>query len=144
MRDSQWQLLVRQGNTFFKEKQWSVAEGFYSEAYDLLVLKYQKDPLSIETLMAWICVCHNLSSLHEAAGNLELSLKFLTVPHEYLKEVMESDVISEKVKSIAFKGISMTLPPILLFAQQHPICETCKDRYLSLKQLLDQKPKVMH
>ena len=115
MENSQWQSLLQLGNDCFHDKQWNQAEFFYSEAYDLLAFSYRNDPLSSETLMAWICACHNLAWLYETKGDLELSLKFLLVPHEYLKNIAESDVPNNEEKLLAFKGMTLTSPSILLF-----------------------------
>lgn len=134
MEHAQWQSLLKLGNDCFNDKQWNQAEFFYSEAYDLLAFSYRNDPLSAETLMAWICACHNLSWLYETLGNLDLSLKFLLVPHEYLKKISESNMPNNDVKLIAFKGMSLTHPPILLFTQKHPICDGCKAQIEALSQ----------
>lgn len=144
MEHIQWQSLLELGNNCFHDKQWGQAEFFYSEAYDLLAYAYRNDPMSSETLMAWICTCHNLSSLYETTGDLSLSLKFLRVPHEYLKEISESDIPNEDVKLIAFKGMSLTLPPIFTFAKNHPVCDDCIEKLTSLSTLLEQDSNLAH
>ncbi|REL29857.1 hypothetical protein [Thalassotalea euphylliae] len=141
---SQWQSLLKLGNESFHEQQFQQAEFFYSEAYDLLAHQYRSSPKCADTLMAWICTCHNLSSLYEEMGRLEVSLRFLMVPHEYLIEVTESEVQDEDIKLIAFKGLSLTLAPIMQFAQKHPICEGCKDKLESMEQLLSQDASQIH
>ncbi len=77
-------IIIKLGNDCFNDKQWNQAEFFYSETYDILAYGYRNDPLQAENLMDWVRTCHNLSSLYESSGNLELSLKFLKVPHNYL------------------------------------------------------------
>jgi len=144
MDNSQWQSLLKLGNECFHDKQWNQAEYFYSEAYDLLAYGYRNDPLSAHTLMAWICSCHNLSSLYEKVGNLELSLKFLTIPHEYLKEISESNMPNDDVKLIAFKGMSLTLPPILSFSKKYPICDDCVSKLASLEKLIAKDNSYVH
>lgn len=76
---------------------------FYSEAYD-----YRNDSSSIETMMAWICSCHNLSILYAKRGKLTLALIFLTVPHNYLQSVSESEKANDEIKPLAYKGLSIT------------------------------------
>lgn len=144
MQHSQWQSLLRRGNQCFHDQQWQQAEFFYSEAYDLLAHQYRESPKCTDLLMAWICTCHNLSSLHEQTGNLEISLRFLMVPHEYLKEITDSEVDDDDIKLIAYRGLSVTLAPILEFAKKHPICGNCKGQLESLKLLLEQEVQVMH
>ena len=144
MEHMEWQSLLKLGNRCFHDKQWDQAEYFYSEAYDLLAFAYRNDPLSSDLLMAWICACHNLSSLYESLGNLELSLRFLMVPHEYLIEITKSESPTEDVKLIAFKGMNITLSPILMFAKKHPICEDCVAKFHSLEDVLEQGSCSVH
>jgi hypothetical protein len=144
MEHSQWQSLLKLGNDCFHDNNWSQAEFFYSKAYDMLANEYRKNPLSSDVLMAWVCTCHNLSSLYETIGNLDLSLKFLKVPYDYLIAVSESNTPDDDIKLIAFKGISLTIPPILLFAKKHPMCDDCKSKLGSLKRLIEQKEVLIH
>jgi len=144
MEHSQWQSLLKLGNDCFHDKEWNQAEFFYSEAYDLLAFSYRNNPMCAGTLMAWICACHNLSSLYEAKQDLDLSLKFLMVPHEYLLEITESKIDNEDVKLIAFKGLSITLSPVLSFAKKYPICDECLDKFTSLKSFIEQKSQPIH
>lgn len=144
MEHSQWQSLVKLGNDCFHDQEWSQAEFFYSEAYDILAYGYRNNPLSAETLMAWVCTCHNLSSLYERINNVELSLKFLKVPYEYLKEISDSTIPDEDVKLIAFNGLSLTIPPLLNFAKKYPICDECREQLGSLGKIMEQQRRLAH
>lgn len=66
------------------------------------------------------------------------------VPHEYLLEVTNSKIDDEDVKLIAFKGLSLTLSPILMFNKRNVICDDCIEKFSSLKQLLEQQENVIH
>jgi hypothetical protein len=144
MEDKQWQSLLKIGNDCFHDQQWSQAELFYSEAYDLLAFSYRDNPLCTQTLMAWICACHNLSTLYESTEKFTLALRFLTVPHEYLLEITKSEIENEDIKLIAFNGLKLTLSPILMFAKKHPICDDCLESLTSLKNLLKQNSLTIH
>jgi len=144
MENSQWQSLLKLGNDSFHDNKWSQAEFFYSEAYDILAHGYRSNPLSADILMAWVCTCHNLSSLYETLGELDLSLKFLKVPYDYLMEVSESNVPEEDVKLIAFKALSLTIAPILMFAKKYPMCDECQSKLGALKKLIEQKEIFIH
>jgi hypothetical protein len=144
IEDKQWQSLLQLGNESFHEQQWSKAEFFYSEAYNLLALSYRNHPMCTETLMAWICSCHNLSALYESTDHLELSLKFLTVPHEYLLSIANSKSAQEDTKVTAFNCLKLTLSAILMFAKKYLICENCLENFTSLKGLLKQHAAVIH
>ena len=50
MEHSQWQSLLKLGNDCFHDNNWSQAEFFYSEAYDMLANEYRKNPLSSDVL----------------------------------------------------------------------------------------------
>jgi hypothetical protein len=63
--------------------------------------------------------------LYEEIGKLTLSLRFLSVPHEYLKSVSQSEHASNDIKLLAFKGLSLTLSPLLVFRKNNPICDEC-------------------
>jgi len=144
MKDSQWQSLIKLGNDCFHEQQWCQSELFYSQAYDLLAFSYRNNPTCTQTLLAWICACHNLSILYESTEKLSLALRFLTVPHEYLLEITNSEIKDEEIKLIAFKGLTLTLSPILMFAKKHPICDSCLASYTSLKSILKQSSLAVH
>ncbi|TWX53397.1 hypothetical protein [Colwellia hornerae] len=144
MKNAQWQMLLKQGNDCFFNRQWQQAEFFYSEAYDLLAYGYKSNPLCSETMMAWICSCHNLSSLYEEIGKLTLSLRFLSVPHEYLKSVSQSEHASNDIKLLAFKGLSLTLPPLLVFRKNNPICDECVKEYGALNVPTDNLMLKLH
>ena len=125
MDTMQWQSLLQLDNDSYNDNQWQQAEFFYSEAYDLLAYGYRNNPVCEETMIAWVCTCHNLSALYEQMGNTSLSLRFLTVPHEYLQDVSQTDNAPNDIKLLAIKGLSLTLPALLTFAKKHPICEDC-------------------
>jgi hypothetical protein len=144
MEHAQWQSLLKSGNDSFYEKQWRLAEFYYSEAYDMLAYSYRNDPLSVDTLMAWVCTCHNLASLYESVGDLDLSLKFLKIPYEYLTEVSISKIPNDDVKSIAFKGLSLTITPLREFAKKYPMCDDCKDKLGAAAQVIEYEARHMH
>lgn len=143
MEHSKWQTLLKLGNDCFYDNHLHQAESFYSKAYDMLALGYKNNPHSADILMAWVCACHNLSSLYEAFGNFDLSLKFLKVPYDYLMEISVSSTTDEEVKLIAFQGISLTITPILMFAKKHPMCDDCQSKLGSLKPLIKQEKMLL-
>ena len=144
MKDNQWQSLLKRGNDCFHEQQWSQAEFFYSEAYNSLGIAYRNNPLCSQTLIAWICACHNLSTLYESTEQLALALKFLTVPHEYLLNITQSLIEDEDIKLIAFKGLTLTFSPILMFAKKHPVCDSCLDSLAPPKTVSRQNACAIH
>lgn len=144
MEHSQWQSLLGMGNDCFHDKQWTQAEFFYSEAYDLLAFSYRNNPTCEETLMAWVCTCHNLSSLHESLANVDLALKFLIVPHEYLMEISVAEIDNDDVKLLAYKALNLTLPAILTFSKKHPVCNDCINKLSPTKRLLGTDSQSFH
>lgn len=144
MNATQWQSLLTLGNDCFHDNQWQQAEYFYSEAYDILAYSYRNNPVCEQTMMAWICTCHNLSSLYEQMDNCSLALRFLTVPHNYLKEVAHNTKIPNDIKLIAIKGLSITLPPILKFAKQYPLCDDCMSSFSQMESLIEHSCETVH
>ena len=139
MEHSPWQLLLKNGNHCFDNHQLDQAETFYLQAYDLLSTARSDDPQSSELLMDWICTCHNLTSLYEELGYLELSLEYLMIPHEYLMKISEANYLNDESKLNAFKGMSITLPAILLFTKNHSNCDGCCSQLPSLKKIMGQE-----
>jgi len=140
----QWQSMLRTGNSYFDEKQWLQAEYYYREAYGVLERQWNDAPLETELLMAWICACHNLSTLFEVQGELEVSLQYLKIPHLKLKELAACDTSSEDLKLIAFKALKFTLTPLLSFAKKYPICANCQKDLLTLQQQLAADAMTLH
>lgn len=144
MRHSQWQSLLKSGNNCFDHQQLDEAETFYLQAYDLLSEARGDDPHSSELLMAWICTCHNLTSLYEVLGYLDLSLEYLMIPHEYLMKISEANYLNDDMKLTAFKGINITLPAIILFTNNHANCDGCRLQLPSLQKVMGQETSSIH
>lgn len=144
MEHSPWQLLLKNGNHCFDNQQLDQAETFYLHAYDLLSKARGNDPQSSKLLMDWICTCHNLSSLYQELAHLDLSLEYLMIPHEYLLKVLEANFLADEIKQAAFKGISITLPAILLFAKNHENCDGCCSQFPSLKKIMSLETCTIH
>lgn len=144
MEHSHWQSLLKNGNDCLDNQQLDQAETFYLQAYDLLSTARGDDPLSSEVLMAWICTCHNLTSVYELFGYLDLSLEYLMIPHEYLMRVSEANYLNDDIKLTAFKGMSITLPAILLFTKNHSHCDGCRSQLPSLQKIMGQEASSIH
>jgi len=138
MKEKKWQSLLTVGNNSFHQGQFGQAEFSYREAYKLLAFSYRDNPLCSETLIAWICTCHNLATLYETIEKFNLALKFLTVPYEYLLEIVNSDNDTGESKLIAFNGLRLTLSPIFTFAKKYPVCQSCLESYSQTNRLLTQ------
>jgi len=144
MEHSPWQLLLKNGNQCFDNQQLEQAETFYLQAYDLLSTARGDDPQSSELLMDWICTCHNLTSLYEELGYFELSLEYLMIPHDYLMKVSEANYLNDDIKLTAFKGMSITLPAILLFTQNYSNYDGCCSQLPTLKKITGQESGSIH
>ncbi|WP_286269360.1 hypothetical protein [Thalassotalea hakodatensis] len=144
MQHEQWQALLNNGNECFYDRRWLQAEFYYKEAYELLADNYQNNPYETDILLAWICACHNLSALFEVQGDLDVSLRYLLVPHEYLQALSDDSVRDEDVKLIAIKALNITLQRLLSFSKKYPICEDCVNKLKALKVRLAQNEEVLH
>lgn len=137
MENTHWQSLLKLGNDCFHAEQWGQAESLYSEAYELLVSDCLSTPLSLEILTAWISASHNLALLYETQGNIDLALKFLLIPHEYLNTIADSNKTSDVMRAMALDGMSLTHPPLVLFMKRNALYE----KGLAVNKPLQQKHK---
>lgn len=120
LRTEQWQALITAGNDLYKESNWQEAERKYDLAFSLLTDECQQSPDNCEILMAWICTCHNLSSLFESQNKLPAAMRYLLLPHEHCKYIVAEHSSTEEAKSLAIQAMSVTLPPIVEFSNNHP------------------------
>ena len=144
MKNTQWRSLLKLGNDCFHTQQWSQAESLYSEAYELLVNDCLNTPLSSEILAAWISACHYLALLYETQGNIELALKFLLLPHEYLNSIADSNKTSDIMKSVALKGMSITHPPLVLFMKKNALYDNGVPENNVVNNIPEEKVAVAH
>lgn len=119
-RTEDWQALLIAGNDFYKASNWLAAEEQYDLAFTLLTEACQRAPENCEVLMAWICTCHNLSSLFEDQNKLPMAMRYLLLPHEHCKYIIAENSVCEEAKSLAIQAMSITLPPIVEFSNNHP------------------------
>lgn len=115
-----WQELLTIGNDFYKSNKWQEAEYHYELAFVLLLDKCQNQPADSDMLMAWICTCHNLSTLFENQNKLPAAMRYLLLPHEHCKHILAEHCADEEAKSLAIQAMSVTLPPIVEFSNNHP------------------------
>lgn len=115
-----WQALLIAGNDNYKANNWQEAERQYDLAFGLLTEECQRCPDSCEALMAWICTCHNLSSLFESQNKLPAAMRYLLLPHEHCKYIVSEHSATEEAKALAIQAMSITLPPIVEFSNNHP------------------------
>ena len=79
---SSWQQLMAQGNQAFHRQQWQQALQCYRTADELLRMKLACQQPDAETLLGWICGCHNLAALYQAQGEMDKALECLNQPHD--------------------------------------------------------------
>ena len=125
MEEHVWQQWLIRGNDCFQKQQWSDAECYYRQAYKLLHLYCQECPDNEELLMAWLCSCHNLSTLYECHNNIGLAFKFLKIANEYLEHLLTADEVCSNTMLIALKANNLNQTAILNFMEKHPTCEEC-------------------
>ncbi|QDP02309.1 hypothetical protein [Thalassotalea sp. PS06] len=120
-----WRTLLKQGNDFYSKEQWLNAELVYFQAYEVLSKECQNYPNDTDTLMAWICTCHNLSTLFEAQGELRTSLHYLLLPQDYCRALLEKNESCEEVRLLAIQALSVTWTPIVEFSKKYPNIQHC-------------------
>jgi hypothetical protein len=116
----------------------SASERYHREAIYHFEKKLMHEPKCVVTLCDWIASYHELASLYDQKGSVERAQKCLLIPHQsmlYMALHNDGDVEKEE---IAMRAISVTLPPLMAFAKQHPPCDKCMQ---SLKIQLDMTNK---
>jgi len=112
-----WQLSLKNGNKCFDKFEYSAAESYYFEAFDLLEQKLLVAPNCRETLFAWTATCHNLSTLFERSGELRLALHYLNTPHNYCHKML----VTDRSDSIALmQAMNVTWQAIQKFSKKNP------------------------
>ena len=140
----QWQDLLRYGKACFDNKDWLQAEYYFKQAESDLDQLWSQNSKNIELLMAWICSSHNLATLFEEQGNIEVSLQYLLLPHQRLLMLSENQQCCEDVQLIAIWALKLTLPPLITFAEKYPMCQECQRKFTSLEQRLAHNQPLLH
>ena len=97
MQHEEWQALLNAGNQLYQKEKWSEAELFYNLAYQMLRKQRDDQPLNCDLLMAWICTCHNLSSLFEQKEDLKAQVLELTLLTKERYEIINK-IIMERLQ----------------------------------------------
>jgi len=143
-----WQLLLKNGNENFAQKQWPQALNCYQQAVELLDELWSQDHKNINILMAWISSLHNLSTLYEVQNNSPLAMHYLIEAHQRLSELLLSrnhnHNISTELQLVLLRGFNLTLAPILALNQRYPDCVSCQSGLRHAKTLMRITQSRMH
>ena len=113
-------------------------ERYHREAIYNFEKKLSQEPKCVEVLCDWIASYHELAFLYEQKGAVDMAQKCWLIPHQsmlYMAQEHNGDVEQEQ---IAIRAISITLPPLLEFANEHPPCDNC------MKELQAQLTMIQH
>ncbi|RYV01669.1 hypothetical protein SOPP22_14995 [Shewanella sp. OPT22] len=114
-----WKQLLTSGNRYFYAQQLHEAEECYLKSFNELSMLYRQNPKCADTLMAWICNCHNLSTLYERQHKMAQSFEYLKIPHDYLTKLYHCDE-SNTTRLIVIKALNLTWQSIVNFKNSHP------------------------
>ncbi|MEL0659177.1 hypothetical protein V6255_08490 [Psychromonas arctica] len=115
-------------------------ERYHREAIYNFEKKLSQEPKCVEVLCDWIASYHELASLYAQQGAIETAQKCLLIPHQsmlYMAKEHNGDLEQEQ---IAIRAISITLPPLLEFANEYPPCDNCM-KELQAQLIMIQKNK---
>lgn len=136
-----WNGVMREGNEYFHDENWCEAEKCYKNAIHLIEMEMITHP-ETQSLFAWICGFHNLSTLYEAQNQLEKALEALLIPHHTMLTHLQDT--HSALRQSAQDGLRLTLPPILSWAQRHPTCDECLSELIRQTQLLQNQIFTLH
>lgn len=120
VQNADWKHLLTVGNECYNNHDWANAEYHYDLAFSQLLEQCHKEPNNCELLMAWICSCHNLSTLFESQEKLPAAMRYLLLPHQHCKHILAEHSSTEQAKALAIQAISVTYPPIVEFSNNYP------------------------
>ena len=140
----QWQDLLGNGNRCFNNQDYLQAEYYYQQARADLENLWSQDCKNSSLLLAWIRVSHNISALFELQGKTEQALHYLHLPHQHLLTLSQMPGYDDDIQLIASNALKLTLPPLLEFAHQYPICGNCLKKLTELHQQLFQERAQLH
>lgn len=121
----QWKMMMALGNDSFHEQSWLDAEQSYYQAVDIIEDLWNDDAENIELLQAWIAGQHNLSSLFEKQGLECEALRYLTIPHRRVLELIQQGACSQRFHQQLMLTAKITLQPLLEYGQRNPMCDGC-------------------
>lgn len=127
-----------ESNNFFHN------ERYHREAIYNSERKLSQEPKCVDVLCDWIASYHELAFLYAQKGAVELAQKCLLIPHQsmlYMAQEHNGDIEQEQ---IAIRAISITLPPLLEFANEHPPCDNCMKELQAQLMMIQKNKKKDH
>lgn len=119
-------------------------EEFYREAIYQLEQKLNQNPTCIGLICDWIANYHELATIYQEKGNIEMAQQCLYIPHESMLYMARHNPNNEDKKLIAMSAMSLTLPPLLEFAKTYPPCEHCMKELQTQMAILESRDETYH
>jgi len=120
------------------------SERFRREAIYHFEKKLREEPKCVEALCDWITNYHELSTIYRLQGNIEAAQKCLIIPHQTALQMANNNVGDEELETIGTRAMRITLPPLLVFAQEHPPCKSCMAELNAQMSMIEAQRKFEH
>lgn len=116
-----WQQLMKKGNKFYAQKNWSAALIYYYQAISSLENSIAVEFIDIQqVIQGWICGYHNIAITYEQQGLIKRSRDTLIKPFRIMLALTHHPDTSVEMRLTANYALNMTLSPLLEFANNHP------------------------
>ena len=119
-------------------------ESYHQGVIASLEKKLTKQPKCIAALCDWIANYHDLAMIYRQQGNVDEAQKCLLIPHQAMLHMAQNNYGDEEQEQIAMRAISLTLPPLLEFANVNPPCEHCMNELKSQLKMLEKFTETDH
>ncbi|GGI71834.1 hypothetical protein [Shewanella gelidii] len=119
-------------------------ENRYKEAIYRLEDKLMAEPKCVESLNEWICSYHALADIYQQQGEEKRAMKCLLIPHQSMLFMATHDQGDEDKRLIAYSALKFTLPPIMAFAEEHPLCEGCMQVLQQQLEAIEAESNIFH
>ena len=101
------------------------SERYHREAFYNFEKKLMQQPKCIDALCDWIASYHELATIYEQKGVVDMAQKCLLIPHQSMLYMALHYKDDKEWEQIALTAINLTLPKLMKFAEVHPPCDKC-------------------
>ena len=122
----------------------SNSERFYRENIYTLEKKLTAQPKCLKSLHDWIASYHELATIYEQKGVVDMAQKCLLIPHQSMLYMALHYKDDKEWEQIALTAINLTLPKLMKFAEVHPPCDKCMKELKSQLALIENNKKTHH
>lgn len=128
----------------YEKNNFHASERYHREAIYNFEKKLMQEPKCISALCDWIASYHELASIYGQKGQIEKAQKCLLIPHQSMLYMALHHCGDLEQQEIAMRAISVTLTPLMTFANEHPPCANCMENLNMQLAMVEKNNKADH